>query len=484
MDDRRQTGANGTPDLQPPAQSSPVAAPEDHLWLWVAMAALLLLGLAVIFALPRLVGPVHETVAPEPAAVTPSASDAVAQRDSAHRALQAYLQLRARLDLERAGAWGEPAWSAAAARATAGDRFFAQRQFAMAARDYQAALDGLQQLADNREILLATALEEATAALETNDVPTAIARFETVLVMQPDHPAANGGLERARSRVAVIEQMNRGQAAETNSDLEAARAAYREAAVLDAEYEPAQLALQRLTEQISDRDFNAAMTRVLAALDAGRAGEAGKALAEAERLQPGNAAVHNARQRLQGMRVAASLNSLRRKAANATGSEDWQAAVELYHKALAIDPAAGFARTGLQRAEERVSLHAQFDHYLEKPSRVYSAEPLANAEQLLVTAGRAPSNEPQLARKITALRELVTQASTPVAVTLDSDGETSVVIYHVGRLGRFLTHRLDLLPGDYTIVGSRPGYRDVRKVVSVRPGVSLPPLQVRCEEQI
>ena len=484
MDARRQPGVTDTTKLQPPAQSPPVAASEDHRWLWVAMAALLLLGLAVIFALPRLVGPVHETVAPEPAAVSPSASDTVAQRDTAHQTLQAYLQLRARLELEQAGAWGEPGWSEAAARATAGDRYFAQRQFAMAARDYQAARDGLQQLADNRGVLLATALEEASAALETNDVVTAIARFETALAMQPDHPVATRGLEQARSREAVIEHMNRGQAAETNSDLDAARAAYRQATQLDADYEPAQLALQRVTAQVSSRDFNAAMTRALAALDAGETGAAGKALAEAERLQPGDTAVRNARQRLQGMRVAASLNSLRRKAADRVSSEDWQAAAELYRKALAIDPAAGFARTGLQRAEDRVSLHAQFDHYLEKPSRVYSAEPLANAEQLLVTADRAPSNEPQLARKITALRELVTQASTPVAVTLDSDGETSVVIYHVGRLGQFVTHHLDLLPGDYTIVGSRPGYRDVRKVVSVRPGVSLPPLQVRCEEQI
>jgi hypothetical protein len=151
---------------------------------------------------------------------------------------------------------------------------------------------------------------------------------------------------------------------------------------------------------------------------------------------------------------------------------------------MRIDPSAAFARTGLARAEERVKLHGQFDHYLDKPSRLYSAAPLANAQKLLAAAGTAPRDEPQLETKITRLRGLVEAAAKPVRVTLDSDGETSVVIYHVGRLGKFDHHQLDLRPGDYTVVGSRPGYRDVRKVIRVRPGASLPPVLIRCEEAI
>ena len=243
-------------------------------------------------------------------------------------------------------------------------------------------------------------------------------------------------------------------------------------------------ALQQVTQQITARDFNAAMTRALAALDAGKTGVAGKALTEAEQLRPGDTAVRDARLRLRGIQTQASLDSLRRKATGKVNNEDWQAAVELYRKALAIDPAAGFARAGLSRAEERVRLHAQVDHYLDEPARVYSAAPRANAEQLLAAVSEVPPDEPQLANKISALRELLTRASTPQTLTLNSDGETSVVIYHVGRLGQFNSKQLELLPGDYTVVGSRPGYRDVRKVVRIRPGAPLPALLVRCEDEI
>jgi len=484
MDARRQSRVTDTTALQPPGQTHTATsgAPDNSRWWWIALAGLLLLGLAVIFALPGLVDPVPEATVP--AQPPPPAGDTAALRDTAHQTLQAYLQLRARLDLDNAGAWGEPDWSEAAARASAADRYFAQRQFTAAVRDYQAALDHLQQLDASRSEILATALEAATRALSANNVDTAIAQFQAVLAIEPEHPAATRGLAQASSRRAVLEQMNRAQAAETNSDLEAARAAYRQATQLDTAYEPARTALQRVTGLINTRDFTATMTRALAALDAGQTGAAGKALAEAERLQPGNSAVRDARQRLRGMRAQAGLDSLRRQASGKVAAEDWQAATELYRKALSIDASAGFASEGLRRAEERSALHAQFDHYLETPARIYSAVPLANAGKLLAAASEAPPDEPRLAGKITALRELVTGASVPITITLNSDGVTSVVIHRVGRLGQFNSHQLELLPGDYTIVGNRPGYRDVRKAITLRPGMSPPPLVVRCEEEI
>jgi len=198
MDAQQQPGVKDATDLQPPGQVPAAAAPENHRWLWAALATLLLLGLAVVFALPGLIGPAHETAVP--AEPLPPAGDTVALREAAQQTLQTYLQLRARLELDNAAAWGEPDWSEAAARASAGDRYFAQLQFAAAVRDYQAALNRLQQLAANRGVLLATALEEAARALAENDVATAIARFEAALAIESEHPAATRGLAQANSR--------------------------------------------------------------------------------------------------------------------------------------------------------------------------------------------------------------------------------------------------------------------------------------------
>ena len=75
-------------------------------------------------------------------------------------------------------------------------------------------------------------------------------------------------------------------------------------------------------------------------------------------------------------------------------------------------------------------------------------------------------------------------AQMPVRVSLESDGVTEVVIYRVGRMGSFLNQQVELMPGRYAVVGSRPGYRDVREEVIVRPGAAPDPVVVRCEEPI
>jgi tetratricopeptide (TPR) repeat protein len=226
------------------------------------------------------------------------------------------------------------------------------------------------------------------------------------------------------------------------------------------------------------------MNEALAALDVGRVTEAEAALEAASRLFPDDPAVHNARQRLSRSRQQARLLELRRSAQARVKAENWEAAAALYEKALAVEPGAAFAREGLAQARERGQLHAQLDHYLAEPARLYSAEPLANARQVLAAAGEAPAGESRLAQKIAALTRHVSQASAPIPITLRSDGETEVVIYRVGPLGRFQEQRMELKPGTYTVVGSRAGYRDVRQVFTLRPGMAPPALFIRCEEPI
>jgi hypothetical protein len=84
---------------------------------------------------------------------------------------------------------------------------------------------------------------------------------------------------------------------------------------------------------------------------------------------------------------------------------------------------------------------------------------------------------------VAALRDLVATARSTVRVVLESDGRTEVAIYHVGRLGMFERHELELRPGSYTVVGSRRGYRDVRATLVVEPGGNPVALRVVCSEE-
>ena len=469
-----------TPELRPPgsAQSGSTAEMQSYRGLWLALAAVLVVGLLVVLALPMLVSQAPS----EP--VVPAVNAPRVQSGEATQAMQDYLQLRAKLELENVSRWGEPDWSQAAETAAVGSRQMASQQYPEAVASYAQAQQTLKQLSAGRDARLATALAAGEQALADNAVVKATEQFQQVLAIEPQHEAATRGLARAAVREEVLQMMHTGKQAEQMDDITAALVAYRQAVSLDGDYQPATQAISRLEGQLAKTAFGAAMSRALTALDAGRLNEAGKALAEAEQLQPDAVVVTDTKQRLAQARLQARLSRLRRDAAKQVAAEHWQAAVDLYAQALVLDSTAGFANDGQAMARERVKLHAQFDHYLDQTERVYSAEPLANARALLSAASVAPPNEPVLARKITALQALVSQASTPIPVKLSSDGETEIAIYHVGKLGRFMQHQLELLPGSYTVTGSRQGYRDVRRVITIAPGSASVSQTIVCEERI
>jgi hypothetical protein len=83
-----------------------------------------------------------------------------------------------------------------------------------------------------------------------------------------------------------------------------------------------------------------------------------------------------------------------------------------------------------------------------------------------------------------ALEQALAAARTPVAVVIESDGLTEVAVSRVGRLGTLARRTLTLRPGAYTAVGSRPGYRDVRRQFTLSPGGAAVVVVVRCEEAI
>jgi hypothetical protein len=78
----------------------------------------------------------------------------------------------------------------------------------------------------------------------------------------------------------------------------------------------------------------------------------------------------------------------------------------------------------------------------------------------------------------------LSQYEKPVRVALVSNSQTEVVVYKVGRVGVFDRREIELLPGTYTVVGTRVGFRDVRREFTVQPGKSAPTLDIRCEDPI
>ncbi len=380
--------------------------------------------------------------------------------------------------------WGGLRFKQAQAVYAEGDAAYLARDYDIASEKYAAAITILDPLLEEVDRVFAATFAEAQAALENADAVEALRLFELAVAISPSHAAAQAGLARARNLETVLSLMDQGLEYENNLELDAARESFARAAELDPAWEPAAAGLQRVLGTIKQMEFDARMSEGLAALAEADYAGARAAFRMAQKLKPESTEPADGLLQVdQGLRLD-RIAALERKAQREETNEEWETAVETYKSILEIDSNLSFAKEGLGRAQEMAALHAQFDEYIADPDSLSTTATMSRATRLVVDVTRMPDIGPRLEGQRDELSRLLKRAATPLTVQLVSDNATSVSIYKVGRLGTFETRELDLRPGKYVAVGSRPGYRDVRLEFRVAPEIDLQPIVVRCEEAI
>jgi hypothetical protein len=232
------------------------------------------------------------------------------------------------------------------------------------------------------------------------------------------------------------------------------------------------------------KHFRNLLSQGLAAMHSRQYRQARDTLQQAAAIDPQSDEVREALNQVDHALKLAQLDRLQRLATAAEKNARWSKAQELYLAALAIDPNVGFALRGMQYTINRITIDKRIAFYLNQPETLFNDRHLDNAVQLLLDAEKVEPQDPDLAAKLKDLDQLVTASQTPVRITITSDNHTDVVLYKVGRLGRFGTHDLSLRPGPYTVVGVRDGYRDVRLNFTVKPGKSPSVVHVACKEKV
>lgn len=165
-------------------------------------------------------------------------------------------------------------------------------------------------------------------------------------------------------------------------------------------------------------------------------------------------------------------------------NEDWRGALAEYEAALAIDPFVVFATEGKARASSRGALAEALAFHAAHPQRLSTDAVAREAEALVERANDVESPGPRHRAQVAAVEKALTEARVTIPVVIESDGLTELRLSRVGRLGALTRRTVPLRPGTYTVVGSRRGYRDVRRQFTVDPGQPAPVVSVRCEEAI
>ncbi|MBT8484390.1 MAG: hypothetical protein KJO43_02355, partial [Phycisphaerae bacterium] len=259
---------------------------------------------------------------------------------------------------------------------------------------------------------------------------------------------------------------------------------YAAAAELDPHSEEARDGHLRLRTTLADRQFQTMMAQGLEALHRGDLDDARQRLEEAQRFRPEAVEVTQALAMVEEAELRAAMDRLRDDAVAHERAERWQDAWNAYRRILAMDPAIEFAQAGKERSEEMIRLEKLTNHYLANPALLIGRTTREDAKQLVERLATLAGLGPRLQDAANRLAEQVRLANTPLRVTLRSDTQTEVAVYRVAQLGTFDTHGLELLPGVYTVVGHRNGYRDVRLELRLEPGQTDASLTVVCTEPI
>ena len=113
----------------------------------------------------------------------------------------------------------------------------------------------------------------------------------------------------------------------------------------------------------------------------------------------------------------------------------------LYQQALEIDALMLFATEGVARAEPRADLDTRLETMPKERDRLIDARIMRLAQETLAEAEAIADPGPRLQAQIAAARDTLAYASTPVAVTMTSDGLTDITLLRVRRLGTLADKR-------------------------------------------
>ena len=513
------TGAS-KPSVSPPAVRPPVAQGEPLRSEWrrpqvsarnddelrrqgfrrglgVAAVLLAIIGIGIVFfALPRWVAR-NQAVAPVAVNASPKSEEsAVPQKKPVDfaalaRARQDAEEQRTAIDdrftrlRERAvEQWGGAEFQRAGAELATGDKAFAAREYASAAQHFgtiEPLLDTLEKRAGD---VLRQQLAAGSKALAEGRSADAQTAFELAVKLDPKNAAATQGLKRAATLDEVLATLTTAERLEKEGDSSGAGAAYRKALSLDSEAPRAAAGLARVNARMSSDAFASAMARGFDALSNTRYTDARSAFEAAARVRPGSPEVAQALKQIEQEERTKRIEAKLAQGQAFEDEEHWAEALQEYRAVLALDSTVAFANEGVARTAPRADLDKELDLYLTQPERLFSVPVRNGARDALARARSISSAGPVLKKQIATLSEWISRADVPVQVAIQSDNLTEVTVYRIGSLGTFAQRSLELVPGNYTVIGTRPGYRDVRREINVTPGARLEPIVIRCEDRI
>ncbi|NQZ07143.1 MAG: hypothetical protein HRT35_08275 [Algicola sp.] len=463
----------------------------------VQLLAFLLLGLllaGVVFLLPSMVDPamvedISETQAEPEKIIAPPDSpwnDAqlAKQRREAQEVLSKILDIQSKLEAKKVQLWAAESFVQAMQAAASGDEQYRQRNFSGAQNNYRSSLTQFESIQAKVDTVYRQQMNQGLKAIDDNQPKIALDSYDLALSLKPDSLDADQGFRRAEVLEEVMALVKSGKHLLKTQKLPAAKEAFEQALALDNKSAPAQQQLATTNQAITDDNFSSAMSQGYAALNQKQYSKAIKSFTTAGKIKPAAKDAQSALVQATNKDIQSNIATYLVEANSLEKQEQWRQANDFYDKMLALDSSVIKARIGAIRTKARAKLDNQLLNTLNSPQRLTSQSVYVQAQKLYQEAVKVQNPGSRLSGQTVQLNTLLNQLTLPISVKFESNNQTDVTLYKFGKLGSFSAKSMDLKPGKYTLVGSRKGYRDVRREFTVMPGEVDTTIVVQCVDKI
>ncbi|WP_371373042.1 tetratricopeptide repeat protein [Thalassotalea aquiviva] len=405
-------------------------------------------------------------------------------RKQAQEILAKVLEKQKLLEQKQIKSWAETEYQQALSMATEGDLLYRTQKFEQAIATYQQVLDNLTSMESQFEQKFDYYLQSGLDAISNKNAALAEQHLIIASNIKPEDERARKALYRSSVLNQVLALVTQGINALDAQELTNAQNLFQQAYTLDPDSALVQQKLAETDQALKDKAYSKAMSEGFRLLSQNQHAKAIAAFNTAQKIKPQQSdpaqAIAQARNRNKVSFIDFNLN----QASEHENQERWQQALEHYQNILAKDDTIVAAKIGKIRTSARAKLDQELSQIIANPNRLTDESVFNHANVMYQEAQKIAQPGVKLTRQLNEINTLFAALKVPVALKIESDNKTQVRLYRVGHLGNFASKELTLEPGDYTLVGSRDGYRDVRKNITLMPKSQGNRVVIACVDKV
>lgn len=390
--------------------------------------------------------------------------------------------------------WSEENYLSAIETADKAELFKNNEQFEDAVKHYKKAIMIVDAELKTKNEKFNLFLSSAIKALEEEQIIEAGEWFKKAQAIEAENKAVLKGLYQIERREEVNQKYNLVLKFEQENELEKALTLLDKILTIDPDYKKAVQKQNSVKQKILANEFKQLISQVLILIEKKQYYDARVALKQAENINSADEIIAELDKVIAEKIQLLTIKQLKRQADAQEKHEQWKKALKLYLSIKKYDTDI----SGIEIDIRRVSAYIKFNDILDKiilnPQRLNDNSVFEQLKKSLLHIDSELSKNdyllfplektPDIAKKLLTAKKIMEDAGKIIIVTINSDKQTDIVIYKIGKLGKLDNKTLYLRSGNYTIVGSRKGYRDYRRKINIMPSQQRINIEVICSEKI